>query len=165
MIIACSILWIETPNRKLWYNRRGCESTVCDQSKESTVEPSAFVERPDYRVDLLARRNRVTVSIDGELLAESEQCLLVDEQDHGLVFYFPPEDVRLDLFVSEDQTSVCPFKGTATYRRLERNGEDVLIWSYEDPYPQVARLAGYVAFFQDAVDVRIGQAHPAVSGR
>jgi uncharacterized protein (DUF427 family) len=73
--------------------------------------------------------------------------------------------VRLDLFVGDDRTSVCPFKGTATYRRLPRSGEDVLIWTYEDPYAQVARLAGYVAFFQDAVDVRVGQAHPAVSGR
>ena len=36
---------------------------------------------------------------------------------------------------------------------------------YEEPYPEVARLAGYVAFFQDAVQVRVGVANPAVSGR
>ncbi|MGD0394760.1 MAG: DUF427 domain-containing protein [Acidimicrobiales bacterium] len=140
-------------------------STVQQATERATAEPSAFVERSDYRVDILARRNRVTVSIDGEPLAESQRCLLVDEQDHGLVFYFPPEDVRLDLFVPDEQTSRCPYKGTATYRRYERDGDDVLIWSYEDPYPEVARLAGYVGFFQDAVEVRIGQAHPAVSGR
>jgi uncharacterized protein (DUF427 family) len=129
------------------------------------MEPSGFATRSDYRVDLLARRNRVTVSVDGEVLADSRQCLLVDEQDHGLVFYFPPEDVRLDRFVPDELTSRCPYKGTATYRRYERDGEDVLIWSYDDPYPEVARLAGYIGFFQDAVDLRVGQAHPAVSGR
>ena len=86
------------------------------------MEPSAFVDRPDYRVDILARRNRVTVTVDGRLLADSEHCLLVDEQDHGLVFYFPPEDVRLDLFVPDERTSVCPFKGLATFRRYPGAG-------------------------------------------
>jgi uncharacterized protein (DUF427 family) len=130
-----------------------------------TVEQSAFAERPDYRVDILARRNRVTVSAGDQLLATSERCLLIDEQDHGLVFYFPPDDVRLDLFVPDDRTSVCPFKGLATYRRYPRAGGDVLIWSYEEPFAEVARLGGYVAFFQDAVDLRVGVATPAVSGR
>jgi uncharacterized protein (DUF427 family) len=129
------------------------------------MEPSAFVDRPDYRVDILARRNRVTVSVDGQVLADSERCLLVDEQDHGLVFYFPPADVRLDLFGPDERTSRCPYKGTATYRSYPGPEGDVLIWSYEEPYAEVARLAGYVAFFQDAVHVRIGVADPPVSGR
>jgi uncharacterized protein (DUF427 family) len=129
------------------------------------LEPSGFVERPDYRVDLLARRNRLTVVSEGVVLAESQRCLLVDEQDHGLVFYFPPDDVRLDLFVPDERTSRCPYEGTATYRRFAGPSGDILIWSYEHPYPEVARLAGYVGFFQDAVEIRVGEAHPAVSGR
>jgi len=129
------------------------------------MEPSGFVDRPDYRVDIMARRNRVTASIGGTVLADSERCLLVDEQDHGLVFYFPPEDVRMDLFVPHPRTTRCPFKGTATYRKYAGPEGDVLIWTYEEPYPEVALLAGYVAFFQDAVEVRIGVANPAVSGR
>ena len=128
------------------------------------MEPSGFVDHPDYRVDIMARRNRVTVSIGDDVLADSQRCLLVDEQDHGLVFYFPPEDVRLDLFVPDARTSRCPFKGTATYRKYAGPEGDVLIWTYEEPYPEVARLAGYVAFFQDAVQVRVGVANPAVSG-
>ena len=83
------------------------------------MEHSGYVVRPDYRVDILARRNRVTVTVDGEVLADSERTLLVDEQDHGLVFYFPPDDVRLGRFVADDRTSRCPYKGTATYRRLD----------------------------------------------
>lgn len=129
------------------------------------MEQSGFAARPDYRVDILARRNRVTVAVDGEVLADSGHTLLVDEQDHGLVFYFPPDDVRLERFVADERTSHCPYKGTASYRRFERDGVVVLSWSYEDPFPEVARLAGYCAFFQDAVDLRVGVADPAVSGR
>ena len=129
------------------------------------MEDSGFVARPDYRVDVLARRNRVTVSFEGEVLADSDRTLLVDEQDHGLVFYFPPADARLERFAVHDRTSRCPYKGTATYRRLLDSGTEVLVWSYQDPYPEVIRLAGYVAFYQDVVDVRVGVADPPLSGR
>ncbi len=128
------------------------------------MSTSAFADRPDYRIDILARRNRVTASADREVLADSERCLLVDEQDHGLVFYFHPADVRLDLFGPDERTSHCPYKGDATYRCYSRDGGDILLWSYQDPYPEVARLAKYWAFFQDSVDVRVCEAHPAVSG-
>lgn len=129
------------------------------------MEHSGYVDRPDYRVDLLARRNRVTASVGGLVLADSERCLLVDEQDHGLVFYFPPEDVRLDLLPKIERSSVCPFKGIASYRRMVHDGVEVVAWSYPAPHSQVARLAGFVAFYQDVVDVRVGTAVPAVAGR
>jgi len=129
------------------------------------VEHSGYAERPDYRVDILSRRNRVTASVGDEVLADTNRSFLVDEQDHGLVFYFPPDDVRLDLFAPIDRSSFCPFKGMATYRRLVYDGVEVLAWSYADPFPEVARLAGYVAFYQDVVDVRVGIAVPAVSVR
>ncbi|MGO9027112.1 MAG: DUF427 domain-containing protein [Acidimicrobiales bacterium] len=126
---------------------------------------SGYEERPDYRVDIHLRRNRVTASVGDQVLADSTRCLLVDEQDHGLVFYFPPDDVRTELFDPDDRTSVCPYKGTATYLRYRDGATEVLAWRYADPSPEVARLARYLAFFQDVVDVRVGTATPAVSGR
>lgn len=126
---------------------------------------SGYGSRPDYRVDVLARRNRVTATVGGLVVADSTHCLIIDEQDHGLVVYFPPADVRLELFARDDRTTHCPFKGQATYRRLDRAGVTALAWSYEEPYPEVARLAGHVAFFQDVVEVRLGAADPPVSGR
>ncbi len=131
------------------------------------MEQSGYHERPDYRVDILARRNRVTATVDGTVLADSTATLVVDEQDHGLVVYFPPDHVQLDRFVDDDRTSRCPYKGTASYLRLAGTGDgpEVLAWTYRTPYPEVARLAGYIAFFQDVVEVRLGTADPAVSGR
>jgi uncharacterized protein (DUF427 family) len=123
------------------------------------MQPSAWAERPDYRVDVLRRRNRVTVRYDGEVLAESTGCLLVDEQDHGLVFYVPREDVRMELLVRSALETRCPFKGQATHYVLAAGGgPERLAWSYEDPYPEVARIAGYVAFYQDNVSLEVGQA-------
>jgi uncharacterized protein (DUF427 family) len=128
------------------------------------MEPSGYVDRPDYRVDLLVRRNRFEARAGEVLLASSERCILVDEQDHGLVVYFPRADVDLGRLEASDRTSRCPFKGNASYWRLPGGGEEVA-WTYDDPYPQVASIAGYVAFYQDRVAVSLGVATPAVSGR
>jgi uncharacterized protein (DUF427 family) len=123
------------------------------------VKPSGYLDRPDYRVDLLRRRNRVTAHHVDQVLAETWDAVLVDEQDHGLVFYFPRDDVQLDVLVRTDHHTRCPFKGVASYWRLGEGTEPVA-WSYEDPYPEVARIAGHVAFYQDQVQVEVGEAQP-----
>jgi uncharacterized protein (DUF427 family) len=124
---------------------------------------TGYDERPDYRVDILARRNQVTARAGDRVLARSVRSLLVDEQDHGLVFYFPPTDVSFDLLEPIDYTTRCPYKGVARHWRLI-DGAEPAAWSYPEPYPQVGRLLGHVAFYQDQVSVEIGVADPAVVG-
>ncbi|WP_459545649.1 DUF427 domain-containing protein [Nocardia sp. X0981] len=118
--------------------------------------PSGYRERPDYRVELLARTNVMTAVHAGQRLASSDSCLLVDEQDHGLVVYFPPGAVDLSLLETVELRTVCPFKGRACYWTVPGSDRPWLAWSYPEPHPQVARLAGYIAFDQAAVEVTIG---------
>ena len=99
---------------------------------------SMYHERPDYRVDLLARTNVMTAWVGDARLARSNACLTVDEQDHGLVVYFPPDAVD--------------------FSRLEPASQGPgIAWSYPEPFQEVARLAGYIAFDQDEVRVTIGK--------
>lgn len=119
---------------------------------------SGYADRPDYRVDLLPRRNRVVVRTESDVIAETLHPILVDEQDHGLVLYIPREDVRMERLEPTDTVTYCPFKGQASHWRLAgADGPDVA-WSYEQPYPEVARIEGYVAFYQDRIHVELGQA-------
>jgi len=127
------------------------------------MPPSGYVDRPDYRVDLLRRRNRVTARVGDRVIADTTSPLIVDEQDHGLVVYFPDADVDFEHLVTTDDASRCPYKGQASYWRL-RDGEAPVAWAYHDPYPQVAALRGHVAFYQDRVSVEVGVATPAVVG-
>ncbi|HEX4018649.1 MAG TPA: DUF427 domain-containing protein [Frankiaceae bacterium] len=127
------------------------------------MSASAWVERPDYRVDILPRRNLVTVRRGADVLARTTAALLVDEQDHGLVFYIPEADVNFGLLTATDDHSRCPFKGDASYWRLA-DGDEPVAWTYRDPYPEVARIRGHVAFYQDRVSVEVGVATPAVVG-
>lgn len=50
----------------------------------------------------------------------------------------------------------CPFKGQASYWRAPGHDRPWVAWSYPTPCPQVARIAGYVAFDQGTVSVAIG---------
>ena len=121
----------------------------------STKEPSGYGERYDYRVDILRRLNRVTATLDGAVLATSRRTLLVDEQDHGLVFYFPRQDVRLDLLAPmPDRSSRCPYKGDASYFSIPSAGAKAInaVWSYENPHAAMAQIKDYLAFYPDRVD-------------
>ena len=118
---------------------------------------SMYHERPDYRVDLLARTNVMTAWLGDACLARSNACLTVDEQDHGLVVYFPPGAVDFSRLEPASQLTVCPFKGQAVYWRAAGSEGPGIAWSYPEPFPEVARLAGYIAFDQDEVRVTIGK--------
>ena len=120
---------------------------------------SGYGARYDYRVDIMRRRNLVTASHGENVLGRSERTLLVDEQNHGLVFYFPRADVALDLLdFIPDRSSYCPYKGEASYWRLANGGGEPLAWAYDRPYPEVAQIAGHIAFYQDRVTVALGVA-------
>ena len=127
------------------------------------AEQSGYADRPDYRVDVLRRRNVVTVRSGDRVIACTSSPLLIDEQDHGIVVYVPEADVDFTLLAEIDHTTRCPYKGYASHWRLA-DGEEPVAWTYRDPYPQVAQIAGHVAFYQDRVSVEIGVANPAVVG-
>jgi uncharacterized protein (DUF427 family) len=128
------------------------------EAASSTAALHGFDARFDYRVDILPRRNLITVSLGGVELASTKRSLLVDEQDHGLVFYLPRDDVRMDLLTTTDDTSVCPYKGTATHWALAAGDGTSIAWTYDHPISQVARIADHIAFYQDRVSLTVGQA-------
>jgi uncharacterized protein (DUF427 family) len=118
---------------------------------------SMYPDRPDYRVDLLARTNVMAAWLGEAGLAHSSACMIVDEQVHGLVVYFPSASVNFSLLEPDSLRTVCPFKGQASYWRAAGTSGPPVAWSYPAPFPEVARLEGYVAFDQEAVRVTIGK--------
>ena len=115
---------------------------------------SGFAKHPGYRVFFEPCSKRVRVVFGGETIADSTQTRLLLETRHTPVYYFPRDDVRMDLMTRSEHTTYCPFKGDAAYWTLavgdQTNGNAV--WSYEDPYPETAQIKDYVAFYWDRVD-------------
>jgi uncharacterized protein (DUF427 family) len=64
----------------------------------------------------------------------------------------------MEELVATDHRTRCPYKGNASHWSLRDGRADNIAWSYEDPYPEVARIAGYVAFYQDRVSLEVGTA-------
>ncbi len=116
---------------------------------------SLYHRYPDYRVDLDANPKRVRARLGGEVVADSRRTLIVRETKHAPVVYFPRQDVRFDLLERTDHETFCPFKGQASYWSLRVGGraEENVVWSYEDPFEQVAGLEDYVAFYPDRVEL------------
>ena len=111
---------------------------------------------PDYAVEISPALGRVTVSVGGQVVAKSDEALVIEETKHAPVFYLPRDDVQMKRFERTDHSTYCPFKGHAAYWSLKLNdeAEDNLVWSYEDPYPEVAGLKDYLSFYTDRAVVK-----------
>jgi uncharacterized protein (DUF427 family) len=101
----------------------------------------------------------VEVRVDDELVAESDRPVLLDETGLPTRYYLPRDDVRMDLLRPTTFSSVCPFKGTASYWSLALGDSvhDGIVWSYEDPIPQAESVSGLLCFYNDRVDLTVGQ--------
>ena len=97
---------------------------------------------------------RVRVMFGGEIVADSRRVKLMHEQGHLPVYYFPREDVRMDLLEATDLTTHCPAKGDATYWSV-RVGDSVVenaVWGYPEPIDSAGPLADYLAFYWNKMD-------------
>ncbi|MUK01964.1 DUF427 domain-containing protein [Vibrio cholerae] len=79
------------------------------------------------------------------VIAESEDTVMV-EGNH----YFPPNSVSEELFVPTQTTTVCHWKGTASYYTLTVDGEvnKDAAWSYPEPKEAAENIRGYYAFWK-----------------
>lgn len=100
-------------------------------------------------------RRRVRVEHGGTEVADSERGLRVLETASPPTIYVPAADVRTELLTRrEDRSSFCEWKGAATYFDLVVDGlmAEAAAWTYLDPRPAYARLAGHYAFYAGRVD-------------
>jgi uncharacterized protein (DUF427 family) len=65
--------------------------------------------------------------------------------------------VRSDLLVESDNHTVCAYKGEASYWSVRAGDEleDDLVWFYPEPRHDAARVAGFLAFFNERTDIEV----------
>jgi uncharacterized protein (DUF427 family) len=96
----------------------------------------------------------VTVRINGDVVAETDDAVTLQESTYPSVQYIPLADVVSTALTRSATTSYCPYKGEANYYHV--GAVEDAIWTYEQPYPAVSEIAGRVAFYTDKADVRVG---------
>jgi uncharacterized protein (DUF427 family) len=108
---------------------------------------------PDHPITIEATTGRVLVRVDGRVIADTRMALTLREASYPSIQYLPRGDVDMSLLERSSHASYCPYKGQCSYFSIPLGGERSLnaVWSYETPYPAVARIAGYLAFYRDRV--------------
>ena len=120
---------------------------------------------PEHPITITASDTRIVVSIGGRVLVDSRRALTLREAAYPAVHYLPRQDADMSLLERSTHTSYCPYKGDCSYYSIPSGGERSAnaVWTYEAPYPAVAEIAGYLAFYPQRVD-RI-DVQSAVAGR
>lgn len=100
----------------------------------------------------------VTVRVNGEVVAESDDALTLQESTYPAVQYIPAADVVHTVLRDSDTQTYCPYKGDASYYHVVTGAGDTVedaIWTYPSPYPAVAQIAGHVAFYPNKADIAV----------
>jgi uncharacterized protein (DUF427 family) len=121
-------------------------------------EPAIVHARdPYHRVDVLDTSRRVRVSVNGEVVAETERGKVIFETGLPPRWYIPPEDVRSDVLVDSDKHTGCAYKGIASYKTVRAGGgeEEDVVWFYESPRREAEPIRGSLAFFNERVDIEV----------
>jgi uncharacterized protein (DUF427 family) len=97
---------------------------------------------------------RIKVIFAGEVIAETSNAKRVLETSHPPTYYIPPEDVRFDVLEPTSRSTVCEFKGAATYYSLNLNGAESLnaAWAYATPRSGFESIRDHVTFYASQVD-------------
>lgn len=95
------------------------------------------------------------VRAGGAVLGESQNALILREEGHDDVVYFPRQDIAMAFLDPSDTTTTCPHKGEASYYSIQTKSVTLsdAAWSYETPKDGVGRIAGHMAFHDDGVTV------------
>lgn len=82
---------------------------------------------------------------NGTVIAESDECEVVEGNQ-----YFPPTAIKQEYFQPSQTTTVCSWKGTASYYTVVVDGKSNpdAAWYYPEPKSAASNIKGYVAFWR-----------------
>jgi uncharacterized protein (DUF427 family) len=128
-----------------------------DRWLEEAEEIGVHPRDPYHRIDVLRTDRHIRVSLEGELLAETDSAVVLFETGLPPRWYIPEQDVVAQLQDS-DTVSHCPYKGQASYKSVtlpDGSLQEDLIWCYREPLPEVGAIAGRLCFFNERVDLEL----------
>jgi uncharacterized protein (DUF427 family) len=119
------------------------------------LEDRILIRNTDDHVVRIEQSDRwVRVIFNGMTVANSKRVRLVQETKRMPVYYFPVDDVRMDLLSPSGRTVDDAHKGTAGYHTVtvgSRSAEGAA-WMFDNPLPAAAGLTGMVAFYWHKMD-------------
>jgi uncharacterized protein (DUF427 family) len=98
--------------------------------------------------------SRLRVEFAGTTIAETTRAYRVLETSQPPAYYFPPDDVAMELLVPSHHRTFCEWKGQAHYYGVLVDGRETsdAVWSYGDPVARFADIKDHLAFYPQRVD-------------
>ncbi|MCX7307552.1 MAG: DUF427 domain-containing protein [Afipia sp.] len=113
------------------------------------------IKQPDasHPIPIEPSTSHIVVTAGGKIVADTRASLTLREASYPPVHYIPRKDVDMAQLTRTDHSTYCPYKGDCSYYSIESSerGKNA-VWTYETPYPAVAEIKDYVAFYPDRVD-------------
>ena len=106
---------------------------------------------------LAASDKLVVVEFAGVRIAETQRAYRVLETSHPPTWYIHPDDIRAEYLQTSQLTTICEFKGRASYVTLavdEQHSENAG-WYYHEPTQAYLSIKDHVAFYPS----RVGACH------
>jgi uncharacterized protein (DUF427 family) len=129
------------------------------KSSSGTNPAPGFRKYPGHHVAVKAAGVRVRVMFKGELIADTEDAIALEEATGvgkktvaPVVYYIPRKDVKMDRLEPTNHRTHCPFKGDASYFSL-KGGPQNAVWSYEQPYDEMSVIKELLAFYPNYVGI------------
>lgn len=130
---------------------------LVDRWQEEDEIVAGHPRDPYHRVDALSSSRHVVVSVGGVTLADTTRPVLLFETRLPTRYYIPEADLVDSALDRGTARSHCPYKGNAERYWSVRDRSELtnVAWSYADPFPAVAKIAGRVAFYNELVDITV----------
>lgn len=115
----------------------------------------AYAEHPNHEVAIDAETTSARVLFAGRVVAESARARVLRESHCPTRLYFPRDDVEMARLERTSHTTWCKFKGHASYYslRVGDTAAENAVWTYEDPFDEVAAIGDHLAFWGDALTI------------
>lgn len=96
---------------------------------------------------------RVIVWFRSQMIADTENALLLEEPGFPPVFYVPRRDVELSFLERSTTVTHCPRKGDAVHYSLVVDGRrsNDAAWTYAEPLAEAGAILDHFAFYEDRV--------------
>ncbi|HEY4143195.1 MAG TPA: DUF427 domain-containing protein [Pseudolabrys sp.] len=109
---------------------------------------------PDHPITITPHAKRVRVTFGGQIIADTTHALRLQEASYPAVLYIPRADAAMNLLKKTDDSTHCPYKGDASYFSISAGGKTAenAVWSYQRPFPAMAEIKEYLAFYPNRVD-------------
>ena len=108
---------------------------------------------PYHRIDIRTTSRHLLVRHAGQVIADTTRPLALYESGFAPRWYVARADVVDSALAPVEFQTFCPYKGVCSYYDIgdARHAG----WSYQDAWPEVGAVAGYVSFEPDLVEVSL----------